>query len=620
MKQTTSDVIDIQEINQDRLLQLVRIGALPLRRLPYFWSALNKLSTTGSLIQIERETLKTILELFLNFVINDPSVYARAMAYIRQNKNSQSFTYATEDNKDMNESIKGHIRAYAKHISDTDWHEQSAEDAKEYGDREGMHMHNTQARKSYSKARKVLDRIRKYYPNKVDAAKKAGEAESKRQGYMPPAPKKKLSPSRLPEENEVMESNIELTEENAQTLLRDAKRLTPQEFRIVHGMSKTQAMMYIRRKNRYATKDDKMAAAELYHRVKEDVDTEELDEAKKGGSYQCQECGRKTSKQTCPKCGSEDLDLAENVEDESIEDILEGVTRKHFQQVADVIKAHPDADKRAELAKHHADIFKKQNPRFDANRFYTAANATVKEETELDEASPKSFPLRGNISRETLKTSYALKMAHKDAAAKSEKTGKPHYVNHPFAGRPSVTTEPHPEHTVSKYVGGKEVESGMAFKKKKMEESVSLEEATKKISSHSGEEGYTTQVRHDADWNEYQVHHYHNGKHLGEGPVSYHGSGKEGRAEAEEAAKHAASTMHVKDGKVVRKNMKEEVEQIDEAGYSAKKAAAGKDIGKKGKYFSKIAKSAGKKYGSKAAGQRVAGAVLAKLRAKKSGK
>ena len=32
------------------------------------------------------------------------------------------------------------------------------------------------------------------------------------------------------------------------------------------------------------------------------------------------------------------------------------------------------------------------------------------------------------------------------------------------------------------------------------------------------------------------------------------------------------------------------------------------------KYFSKIAKSAGKKYGSKAAGERVAGAVLAKMR------
>lgn len=47
-----------------------------------------------------------------------------------------------------------------------------------------------------------------------------------------------------------------------------------------------------------------------------------------------------------------------------------------------------------------------------------------------------------------------------------------------------------------------------------------------------------------------------------------------------------------------------------------KAAAAGKDIGKKGKNFEKIAKSAGKKYGSKAAGDRVAGAILAKMRGK----
>ena len=52
--------------------------------------------------------------------------------------------------------------------------------------------------------------------------------------------------------------------------------------------------------------------------------------------------------------------------------------------------------------------------------------------------------------------------------------------------------------------------------------------------------------------------------------------------------------------------------------YSAKKASAGKDIGKPGKMFSKIAKSAGKRYGSKESGEKVAGAVLAKLRAKES--
>lgn len=50
--------------------------------------------------------------------------------------------------------------------------------------------------------------------------------------------------------------------------------------------------------------------------------------------------------------------------------------------------------------------------------------------------------------------------------------------------------------------------------------------------------------------------------------------------------------------------------------YSAKAARKGKDIGKPGKNFSKIATKAGKKYESKAAGKRVAGAILAKQRAK----
>jgi hypothetical protein len=48
--------------------------------------------------------------------------------------------------------------------------------------------------------------------------------------------------------------------------------------------------------------------------------------------------------------------------------------------------------------------------------------------------------------------------------------------------------------------------------------------------------------------------------------------------------------------------------------YSATKARAGKDIGKPGKQFAKIAKGAAERYGSKERGEKVAGAVLAKLR------
>jgi len=57
-------------------------------------------------------------------------------------------------------------------------------------------------------------------------------------------------------------------------------------------------------------------------------------------------------------------------------------------------------------------------------------------------------------------------------------------------------------------------------------------------------------------------------------------------------------------------------QKVAEVDYSAKKARAGKDIGKPGKQFSKIAKSAAERYGSKERGEKVAGAVLAKLRAK----
>jgi hypothetical protein len=66
------------------------------------------------------------------------------------------------------------------------------------------------------------------------------------------------------------------------------------------------------------------------------------------------------------------------------------------------------------------------------------------------------------------------------------------------------------------------------------------------------------------------------------------------------------------------KQLTESAAVAEKADYSAKKAAAGQDIGKPGKMFAKIAKGAGKEYGSKAAGERVAGAVLNKLRAKES--
>ena len=69
----------------------------------------------------------------------------------------------------------------------------------------------------------------------------------------------------------------------------------------------------------------------------------------------------------------------------------------------------------------------------------------------------------------------------------------------------------------------------------------------------------------------------------------------------------------------LRQSIKTELAQrLEEAkkSYSAKAARAGKDIGKPGKQFAKISKDAGERYGSKEKGEKVAGAVLAKLRNK----
>ena len=76
------------------------------------------------------------------------------------------------------------------------------------------------------------------------------------------------------------------------------------------------------------------------------------------------------------KGGKFELDGKEYKDTSSLE---ETVSRKHFQQVADLLKNIPDPEKRKELALHHASIFKQQNPRFDIRRFAQAADVDLEE-------------------------------------------------------------------------------------------------------------------------------------------------------------------------------------------------------------------------------------------------
>ena len=80
----------------------------------------------------------------------------------------------------------------------------------------------------------------------------------------------------------------------------------------------------------------------------------------------------------------------------------------------------------------------------------------------------------------------------------------------------------------------------------------SLITGTKKISTHEAGQ-HKAEVRHSSEYNEFQVHYYKDGKHRGEGPVSYH---ENDRADATASAKREIERLG--------KTQKEEVEQIDE--------------------------------------------------------
>lgn len=102
--------------------------------------------------------------------------------------------------------------------------------------------------------------------------------------------------------------------------------------------------------------------------------------------------------------------------------------------------------------------------------------------------------------------------------------------------------------------------SGIAFdaldeKKKEMakclfgdkvnEETINEESLTagKRLVSKHGEGKYTAKVYRDPEYNEYQSHFYEDGKHMGEGPVGYHGDDKQ---DAQHSAESECKRMNAK--------------------------------------------------------------------------
>jgi hypothetical protein len=87
---------------------------------------------------------------------------------------------------------------------------------------------------------------------------------------------------------------------------------------------------------------------------------------------------------------------------------------------------------------------------------------------------------------------------------------------------------------------------------------------------------------------------------------------KEPKEKKEKATAHEKGETKEEEKEEHKADDKKKAKELDEARFEK-----GEDVGAKGKNFAKIAKSAEKQYGSKEAGQKVAGAILKKVVAKK---
>lgn len=98
-------------------------------------------------------------------------------------------------------------------------------------------------------------------------------------------------------------------------------------------------------------------------------------------------------------------------------------TRRHFRQVADIIKNHPDPKKRHEMASHHAEIFTKSNPRFDKKRFFDAAGVKDHMSEEVEQITEVSKDtLKSYVTKATAEVkNYSYRRGMNDALAAHER-------------------------------------------------------------------------------------------------------------------------------------------------------------------------------------------------------
>lgn len=228
---------------------------------------------------------------------------------------------------------------------------------------------------------------------------------------------------------------------------------------------------------------------------------------------------------------------------------------------------HPKPFNSRQEAKEHIEDHRLRNA-----RIYTARKSDGRITNILNHgpsANDRAYPYSPNIGDHTnikhLKESEDLNELSKNTLASYVNKALPDVHNKAYrAGKSEGSGKGYDTRNI---VGGIMRQHNIDKAVKKIMAKESLDEAkaaspiagTRLISRHDGANGYHNEVRYNPEWQEHSVHHYQNGNHLGEGPVSYHGEGKEGRADATDTANHNVHNYHVKNGKVM---MKEELNEI----------------------------------------------------------
>ena len=337
------------------------------------------------------------------------------------------------------------------------------------------------------------------------------------------------------------------------------------------------------------------------------------------------------------KVGDKEYTLKDDSNNEGEMD--EAMTKKHFQHVADTLKQIEDPKKRAEYAKHHSAIFQHSNPRFDHAKFMKAAGVDEMEEGRVKDWLMDLESDANDMTRDEFIKKHGQSQAHVwDKVNKEEKENeavqeagkaKPDFLDFDKDGN---TKEPMKKAIQDKKTKTNEsviiatdnpAEASMMMRLLQLAGVKTVDQDM--INPQSGQE---PEVQADEDYantpNEKTqsvddlVNSNSGGlnkqkiqvkkEYPGDNPLNV-------MANESEITEEQLSNSLRSQYESFKQTYQTAIEEAKK-NYSAKKAAAGKDIGKPGKNFEKIAKSAGKKYGSKEAGKRVAGAVLAKLRAK----